>query len=99
MIKILDCEIAGLHHHVMKDHIRSMEEGDAVELVRESENPHDENAIRVDDGQTGEKLGYVPSSIARVLAPLIDGGYRVVAFIEEKVDYEVYIEILFESKK
>ncbi|KKN46450.1 hypothetical protein LCGC14_0672900 [marine sediment metagenome] len=99
MIRILDCEIAGLHHHVMKDHIRSMEEGDAVDLVREPVNKHDSNAIRVDDGQTGEKLGYVPSSIARVLAPLIDGGYRVVAFIEEKVDYEVYIEILFESKK
>ncbi len=96
---MLDCEIAGLHHHVMKDHIRSMEEGDAVELVREPENSHDENAIRVDDGQTSEKLGYVPKSISRVLAPLIDGGYRVVAFVDERVADEVYIELLFEPKK
>ncbi len=99
MIRILDCEIAGWHLHVTKDHIRSMAEGDAVKLVREPFNEHDNNAIRVDDGFTGDKLGYVPKHIARVLTPLIDGGYRVVAFVDERVADDVYIELLFESKK
>lgn len=43
-------------------------------LIREPENPHDANAIRVDVG--GYFMGYVPSRIAEQLAPEMDSGRR-----------------------
>jgi len=43
------------------------------ELVREPGNPHDQNAIKV--ALFGHfKFGYVPTSIAQQLAPLMDSG-------------------------
>ena len=46
-------------------------------LVREPDNPHDPNAIRVEIA--GFYLGYVPRHIAKDLAPLIDKGERYTA--------------------
>jgi hypothetical protein len=46
-------------------------------LVREPDNPHDPNAIRVEIA--GFYLGYVPRHIAKDLAPLIDRGERYTA--------------------
>ena len=46
-------------------------------LVREPENPHDPNAIRVE--VAGFFLGYIPSKIARTLAPLMDAGREFLA--------------------
>ena len=43
-------------------------------LVREPENPHDANAIRVEVG--GYFMGYVGRQIARWLAAKMDGGRR-----------------------
>ena len=43
-------------------------------LVREPENRHDTNAIRVEVG--GYFMGYVPKRIARWLAPEMDNGRR-----------------------
>ena len=43
-------------------------------LVREPENPHDANAIRVE--VAGYLMGYVSRQIARWLAPQMDGGRR-----------------------
>ncbi len=44
-------------------------------LVREPENPHDKNAIRVDVG--GYFMGYVPKQIAQRIAPEMDAGRKV----------------------
>jgi hypothetical protein len=41
-------------------------------LIREPDNPHDRNAIRVAMGSC--KLGYVPKDIAKHLAPKMDAG-------------------------
>ena len=41
-------------------------------LIREPENAHDSNAIRVEVG--GYFMGYVPKEIARWLAPEMDSG-------------------------
>ena len=51
------------------------------ELIREPDNPHDKNAIRV--ALFGHfKLGYIPRPIARELAPLMDSGRHFVAEYE-----------------
>lgn len=47
--------------------------GDVVcDLVREPDNEHDSNSIRVDVG--GKTLGHIPRLISMVLAPKIDSG-------------------------
>ena len=47
------------------------------EMRREPYNPHDQNAIRVGIGFY--KMGYVPTEIAQVIAPLMDQGHSFVA--------------------
>ena len=47
-------------------------------LIREHNNPHDPNAIRV--AYIGEYfMGYVPKQIAKTLAPMMDAGMSVEA--------------------
>ena len=55
-------------------------EGDDVELVREPDNRHDSNAIRVDSDYG--QIGYIPSETAVSLAPKMDRGNAVHAYIE-----------------
>ena len=50
----------------------------AYDLIREPNNPHDPNAIRVALFKD-IFLGYVPKHIARVLAPMMDNGRSFVA--------------------
>lgn len=47
------------------------------EMIREPYNPYDPNAIRVGMGTC--KMGYVPTEIAQVIAPLMDQGHSFVA--------------------
>ncbi|MBI9084470.1 MAG: HIRAN domain-containing protein [Desulfobacterales bacterium] len=48
------------------------------DLVREPDNPHDSNAIRV--AYLGEIfMGYVPAPLAATLAPLMDQGREFIA--------------------
>lgn len=47
------------------------------EMSREPYNSHDQNAIRV--GMGFYKMGYVPTAIAQVIAPLMDQGHKFVA--------------------
>jgi hypothetical protein len=46
-------------------------------LVREPENSHDPNAIRVE--VAGFFLGYIPKDVAKSLAPLMDAGREFMA--------------------
>lgn len=59
--------------------IQRCREGDLVTLVRESDNPHDENAILVCSADGG--LGYIPADQAERLATEIDAGVRFRAYI------------------
>ena len=58
-------------------YVRQVSKGDALVLRREPENPFDPHAMAVDwadaDGRP-HQLGYVPRSLAALLAPLVDGG-------------------------
>lgn len=53
----------------------SLKAGDRIVLVRERDNEHDENAIRVETLSGNKKLGYIPRQIAAVLAVELDRGY------------------------
>ena len=54
-------------------------------LVREPDNPHDPNAIRVELG--GLYLGYVPRQIAKKLAPQMDAGKRFIALFVSRNEH------------
>jgi hypothetical protein len=58
--------------------IAKMAAGQQLRLAREPENPYDSNAVSVHIFQ--QHLGYLPRQFAAEIAPLIDGGYRVVAW-------------------
>lgn len=48
------------------------------DLIREPDNPHDSNAIRV--AYLGEIfMGYIPAKTAAMVAPLMDQGRKLVA--------------------
>ena len=61
----------------------SLKAGDRIVLVRERDNEHDENAIRVETLSGNKKLGYIPRQIAAVLAVELDRGYDHIGSIEE----------------
>lgn len=76
-----------------------LQPGDPLELVREPDNPHDPNAVRVD--WRGRKLGYVPRRDNAAVAWGLDRGAplraRVVRLAEHpnparRIEFEVYIE-------
>ena len=73
--------------------------GDALALVREAENPHDPNAVRVD--WRGRRLGYVPRRDNAAVAWGLDRGAALRARVSRlaehpnparRVEFEVYIE-------
>ena len=67
-----------------------------AKLVREPDNPHDSNAIRVEAPFIrGEKLGYIPRTDAAVFAPEIDSGITYAAWISsiDREKRQVFIDI------
>ena len=57
-------------------------------LVREPDNPHDPNAIRVE--LAGLYLGYVPRHIAKDLAPQIDAGRNLIALFVSRNEHPLF---------
>jgi len=64
--------LAGFRYHAAATVWRELRVGDALELARESDNPHDANAIAV--LWRGHKLGYVPRQENAALAWGLDRG-------------------------
>jgi len=76
-----------------------LQEGDALALVREADNPHDPNAVRVE--WNGRKLGYVPRRENAALAWGHDRGTPLRARVSRlaehpnparRIEFEVYLE-------
>jgi len=76
-----------------------LQPGDALELVREPDNPHDANAVRVQ--WRGRKLGYVPRAQNGALAWAMDRGETLRARVSrlsehpnprKRIEFEVYLE-------
>jgi HIRAN domain len=78
--KSYDFSVVGIQYRVTLPYRRRLAELTPfpVRLVREPENPHDENAIAVTIAAgtfiNGMKIGYLRREVAAVLAPALDEG-------------------------
>ncbi len=71
--------LAGFQYHQAPALWPDMQVGDPLVLVREADNSHDANAIRVE--WRGRMIGYLPRAENRAVAAEIDRGGRVEARI------------------
>ena len=90
--------VMGFRHYDGKAVWKDLHAGQLLTLVREPDNPHDAQAVRVD--WQGHKLGYVPKADNIDLARLMDNGTAVMARITKleksrrpnnRVQFEVYL--------
>ena len=96
---VQDSPLAGFRYGEAAAVWPELREGDALELVREPDNPHDANAVRVE--WRGRKLGYVPRRENAAVAWGLDRGVRLRARVSRlaqhpnparRVGFEIYIE-------
>ncbi|MDD5247616.1 MAG: HIRAN domain-containing protein [Rhodocyclaceae bacterium] len=78
-ILVQSSPLAGFQYYAGDDLWQRMRVGDALTLVREADNPHDANAVRVE--WHGVKLGYLPRAENRSVAAEMDAGTAVAARI------------------
>ena len=92
--------LAGFQYYDGKVLWDNMRVGDPLTLVREPQNPHDSNAVRVE--WKGQPLGYVPrrdnSDVARQLDRGVPVQARIVRLKEarnpwQRVEFEVFVEL------
>ena len=69
--------LAGFQYHAGTELWQQIRVGDALALVREPDNPHDRNAVRVE--WRGRKLGYLPQAGNRAVSAELDLGTRLAA--------------------
>lgn len=91
--------LAGFRYHAATEAWSELRLGDALELIREPDNPFDANAVSV--SWRGRKLGYVPRRENAALAWGLDRGERLQARISRlvqhpnparRIEFEVYVE-------
>lgn len=78
-ILIQSSPLAGYQYHAGSSVWEQLKVGDALKLVREPENSHDRNAIRVE--WQGQQLGYLPRAENQAIAAELDRGSKVEARI------------------
>ena len=78
-ILVQSSPLAGFRYYAGETLWQEMHEGDRLTLVREADNPHDANAVRIE--WRGQKLGYLPRAENRAVAAAMDGGEAVDARI------------------
>lgn len=67
--------VAGFQYYAGKRNWDNLKVGDPLTLVRDADNPHDANAIRIE--WRGEMLGHVPRAGNISVAKLMDKGVKV----------------------
>lgn len=91
--------LAGFRHYAAAEVWNDLRVGDRLDLLRESDNRHDSNAVAV--AWRGRKLGYVPRRHNAALAWGLDRGERLRARISRlaahpnparRIEFEVFIE-------
>jgi hypothetical protein len=91
--------LAGFRYHGAAETWNDLRVGDALELAREADNPHDANAVAL--RWRGRKLGYVPRRDNAAIAWGLDRGERLRARISRlsahpnparRIEFEVFIE-------
>lgn len=92
--------LAGFRYYDGKSLWEEIKVGDALTLVREPDNPHDGNAVRIE--WNGRKLGYVPRRENAHLARQMDHGAAVEGRVTElhksragrnRVSYEISVPL------
>ena len=78
-ILVQSSPLAGFQYHDGAALWDVMKVGDALQLTRQPDNPHDNKAIIV--SWRGRQLGYLPRAENRAVAAEMDGGGRVEARI------------------
>jgi hypothetical protein len=78
-ILVQSSPLAGFRYYAGETLWHEMREGDRLTLVRETDNEHDGNAVRVE--WRGQKLGYLPRAQNRAVAAALDNGEAVDARI------------------
>lgn len=78
-ILVQSSPLAGFQYHQAGELWTDLRVGDVLTLVREPDNPHDGNAVRVE--WRGHKLGYLPRAENRTVAAEMDRGTAVVGRI------------------
>ena len=90
--------LAGYRYHHAQALSEQLLPGEPLSLVREADNPHDANAIRVE--WQGYKLGYVPRAANSALAWAMDRGEPVSARIAAdgarrrargRIEFDIYL--------
>ena len=98
-VLVQSSSLAGFRYHEAPLLISELRVGDRLDLVREPDNPHDFNAVRVQ--WRGRNLGYVPRRENSALAWVMDGGEVVTARISalreqrnprQRIRFEVFVE-------
>jgi hypothetical protein len=80
-ILVQSSPLAGFQYYAGSVRWNEMQVGDVLKLVREPDNAHDANAVRVE--WHGEKLGYLPRAENRAVAAEMDRGGRIEARIAQ----------------
>ena len=78
-ILVQSSPLAGYQYHAGAELWEQLRAGDTLTLVREPDNPHDRNAVRVE--WQGRQLGYLPRAENQAIAVELDRGSRVEARI------------------
>ncbi|MDB5801872.1 MAG: hypothetical protein JWL63_2811 [Rhodocyclales bacterium] len=99
-MRVQTVTLAGVGYHQGGDVWPLLHEGDALTIVRESDNKHDPLAVRVD--WQGHVLGYIPRNQSGPIATALDRGTRLSARIarlrehpnpRERILIEVFAEL------
>ncbi|MCC6535511.1 MAG: HIRAN domain-containing protein [Burkholderiales bacterium] len=92
--------LAGFRHYEAPNLWGEIRPGDPLALVREPENPHDRNAVRVE--WRSFKLGYVPRAQNEAVARQLDRGTPLTARVSKvqsarapnrRVEFEIYLPL------
>lgn len=75
-------KVVGVTFDGRQEVIKAIQDGEPIELVREPENIHDRNAIKVVD-MKGRQLGYLKKEMAYYLGPEMDRGVDFLCHVSE----------------
>jgi len=94
MFQPITIKIAGMSFNDCQKNIRQWGCADigTYAVIREPDNPYDKNAVRVSLFGIHE-MGYLPSSVARKVAPLMDTGRTFLAEFICRNEYGSYQNI------
>lgn len=99
-VLVQNSPLAGSQYYALGDFWTEIKVGDPLVLIREPDNRHDRNAIRVE--WRGNKLGYVPRAQNRAVAGAMDAGDALTARVSslsdnknpwQRLAFEVFAEL------